>query len=50
MRKKYYGYPGNPELEDARKLFEWAVSPLPDDGKFHLLENGPKVAIIGDAP
>jgi L,D-transpeptidase catalytic domain len=50
MQKQYYGYPKNPELEDARKLFEWAISPLPDDGKFHLLKNGPKVVIAGEAP
>lgn len=50
MQKKYYGYPKKPELEDARKLYEWVVSPIFDDGKFHLLENGPKVAIIGHAP
>jgi hypothetical protein len=50
MQKKYYGYPKKPELEDARKLFEWVVSPLPDDGGFHILENGPKVVIFGHAP
>lgn len=50
MQKKYYGYPKKPELEDARRLYEWVISPRQDDGKFHLLENGPKVQIIGRAP
>jgi hypothetical protein len=50
MQKKYYGFPKKPELDDARKLYEWVVSAVPDDGKFHILENGPKVVIIGHAP
>jgi hypothetical protein len=50
MQKKYYGFPKKPELDDARKLYEWVVSAVPDDGKFHLLESGPKVKIIGHAP
>jgi len=50
MQKKYYRYPKNPVLEDAERLFEWVISPLPDNGRFHALENGPRVLIVGYAP
>jgi hypothetical protein len=50
MQKEIYGYPDTPELEDAKKLFEWVLSPLSDDGGWHELENGPSVVIIGDTP
>lgn len=50
MQKKYYGNPENPVLDDARILFEWVISPVIDDGKFHILKEGPKVLIIGNAP
>jgi len=49
MQKRYYGFPKNPVLEDAKRLFEWVISPMKDDGKFHLID-GPKVLIIGNAP
>jgi len=47
MQKKFYKVPRTPALEDARRLFEWAIAPLRDDGKFHLLEEGPRVRIMG---
>ena len=50
MQKEYYGYPRRPVLEDARKLYEWAIAPHPDDGHFHDLPDGPVVQIIGQAP
>lgn len=50
MQKKYYGNPENPVLDDAKILFEWVISPLIDDGKFHILKEGPKVLIIGNSP
>lgn len=50
MQKKYYGYPKNPVLEDAKILFEWVISPLVDDGKFHILNDGTRMLIIGNAP
>lgn len=50
MQKKYYKYPKNPVLNDAKTLFEWVISPLKDDEKFHLLKDGPKLKIIGHAP
>ena len=50
MQKEYYGTPRTPVLEDARTLYEWAIAPHPDDGRFHALTNGPTVEIIGHAP
>jgi hypothetical protein len=50
MQKKYYGYPKNPVLADAKILFEWIISSLVDDGKMHLLKDGPRMLIIGNAP
>lgn len=50
MQKKYYGYPKHPVLEDAKILFEWVISPRVDDGKFYILNDGPKILIIGNAP
>ena len=50
MQKEYYGYPRKPVLEDARRLYEWAIAPHPDDGHFHDLADGPPVLIVGHAP
>jgi hypothetical protein len=50
MQKEIYNYPETSELADAKKLYEWVVSPLADDGRRHELENGPRVLIIGKAP
>lgn len=50
MQKAYYGYPRHPVLEDARTLYEWAIAPHPDDGRFHNLADGPIVRIVGEAP
>lgn len=45
MQKKYYGYPADPQLEDARTLYKWAIGNATDDGKFHNLADGPEVFI-----
>ena len=50
MQKEYYGNPRHPILESARELFEWAIAPHPDNGRFHDLADGPPVLIIGKAP
>lgn len=50
MQKEQYGYPRHPILEDARRLYEWAIAPHPDDGRFHEIADGPPVLIIGQAP
>ena len=49
MQHEVYKSPTKPVLDDARKLFEWAVSPLPDGKGLQNVENGPKVLIIGHA-
>jgi hypothetical protein len=46
MQHDYYKYPEKPVLEDARKLFEWAILSPADDGGLHDVTNGPKVLII----
>ena len=50
MQKTYYGYPRIPVLEDARTLYEWAIAPHPDDGRFHEIDNGVTLRIVGQAP
>ncbi|MFA6147033.1 MAG: L,D-transpeptidase [bacterium] len=50
MQKKHYRIPREPVLEDARTLFEWAIAPLRDDGKFGVLEEGPRLRIVGTPP
>ncbi len=50
MQRDVYNYPKKPELADAKKLFEWAVSPLPGGTGLQDLEDGPKVLIIGKTP
>ena len=50
MQKKYYRIPREPVLEDAKTLFEWAIAPLRDDGKLRVLEEGPRLWIVGTPP
>jgi len=50
MQHDVYNFPAKPELADAKKLYEWAVSSLPGGKGLQDLENGPKVVIIGKAP
>jgi hypothetical protein len=50
MQRDYYQYPGKPELEDARELFEWAIPSPEDRGGLHNATTGPKVLIIGHEP
>jgi len=50
MQKEFYNHPSDPVLEDARILYEWVISPLPDPGGFQILKNGPRIKIIGHAP
>jgi len=49
MQQKYYGFPKNPALEDAKILFDWVIAPLIDDGRFHTLKDGIKMLIICNA-
>ena len=48
MQKLYYGEPRRPVLEDARKLYEWAIGSRKDDGRFHRLKNGPRLLIVNN--
>ena len=50
MQNEYYKYPKKPELNDARILFEWVTSSLPDNGGYHTMDEGPRVLIVGQAP
>ena len=50
MQKQYYAVPRRPELDDARRLYEWAITPHPDDGRLHAIADGPPVLIVGRAP
>ncbi len=50
MQRKHYGYPARPVLDDARRLYEWVLGPLPDDGTLQVLPEGPPVLIVGRAP
>jgi hypothetical protein len=50
MQKEQYGGPKDPELSDAKKLFEWVLGGEPDDDRVIPLPRGPRVHIIGQAP
>lgn len=50
MQKKFYKYPMEPILQDSKKLFDWVIYPIEDDGKFHIIKDGPKIRIIGKTP
>jgi len=50
MQKEEYGIPKDPELNDAKRLFEWVLSGEVEDARLIPLPNGPRVHIIGQAP
>jgi lipoprotein-anchoring transpeptidase ErfK/SrfK len=50
MQSKFYGYPKEPILEDARQLYEWVLGDTFDDGRFQLLRDGPRLIIRGRPP
>ena len=50
MQRRFYGYPMEPVLEDARRLYEWVLGETPDDGTFRLLKDGPRLLIRGEPP
>ncbi|MBI4745613.1 MAG: L,D-transpeptidase family protein [Deltaproteobacteria bacterium] len=50
MQKKYYGYPKEPVLEDAKILYKWVAGSRQDDGMFQVMKDGPRVEIVGKAP
>lgn len=50
MQKEQYGVPPEPELNDAKRLFEWVVGGEVSDDRLILLSQGPRVHIIGRSP
>jgi hypothetical protein len=50
MQKEQYGIPIDPELNDAKRLFEWVLGGEVEDARFIPLPNGPRVHIIGRPP
>jgi hypothetical protein len=50
MQKEQYGVPKDPELNDAKKLFEWVLGGELDDDRMIPLPRGSRVHIIGQAP
>jgi len=50
MQKLQYGFPKDPELNDAKRLFEWALGGEVEDDRLILLPQGPRIRIIGRSP
>lgn len=50
MQREQYGIPKDPELNDAKRLFEWVLGGEAQDDNVIPLPHGPKVHIIGQAP
>ena len=53
MQNRMYGTPDKPVLQDAKKLYDWAVGENDyegDSGQLELLEGGPIVEVAGDNP
>lgn len=50
MQKDQYGFPKDPELNDAKRLFEWVLNREVEDEKLIQLPRIPRVHIIGQAP
>lgn len=50
MQKEQYGFPRDPELNDAKRLFEWVLGGEVKDNRLIQLPQGPKIRIMGLAP
>ena len=50
MQQEQYGLPKDPELSDAKRLFEWVLGGEIDDGPVIPLPHSLRVHIIGQAP
>lgn len=46
MQKKHYGSPSDPELDDARRLYEWVIGGVEDTGRLTRLKETVRVVII----
>jgi hypothetical protein len=49
MQRKFYGFPRQLQLKDARTLYDWAIGENKDSGRFTWLKKGPRVRIIGES-
>ncbi|HEX9079215.1 MAG TPA: L,D-transpeptidase [Desulfuromonadaceae bacterium] len=50
VNRPYYHPLTKPLLEDAKRLYQWVIDSHPDSGKFHRIDYGPRVLIIGTPP
>lgn len=50
MQREFYGEPRTPELDDARRLFDWVMQGRADSGAFQRIQGGPLVWITGREP
>lgn len=50
MQKEQYGFPKDPELNDAKRLFEWVLGGEVEDEKLIRLSHGLRAYIVGQAP
>ncbi len=50
MQREQYGVPMDPELNDAKRLFEWVLGGEAEDDQLRALPRGPRVRIVGQAP
>jgi hypothetical protein len=50
MQKEQYGTPNDPELDDAKRLFEWVLGGEFDTDRMIPLPHGPRLHIIGQPP
>lgn len=50
MQKEQYGFPKDPQLNDAKRLFEWVLGREVEDDRVIPLPRGPRIHIIGRAP
>jgi hypothetical protein len=50
MQQEQYGIPKDPEVNDAKKLFEWVLGGAPEVDRVIPLPYGPLLQIIGAAP
>jgi hypothetical protein len=50
MQKEQYGVPKDPELNDAKRLFEWVLGGEVEEDRLIPLPHGPRVHIVGRAP
>jgi hypothetical protein len=50
MQKEQYGLPKDPELTDAKRLFEWVLGGEVEDDRLIPISHGLRVHITGQAP